>query len=115
MFFTGRILDAELPSPPQNQANRSRLRTIFNDWLQNSHFFQSSLLSICMNEETSPSKALSMQRQEVIEAFGSRTLYERCVNAGWLKPVIQTGRLTLFDREDVAQVWERLKQEGQPD
>lgn len=57
---------------------------------------------------------LSLQRQQVINLMGSRKLFEDCLKAGWLIPVIRTGRLTLFDRNDVEEVWERIRIEGAP-
>jgi hypothetical protein len=42
-------------------------------------------------------------------AFGSTEIARRVVFHGWLKPVLQQKKLTLFDSGDVAQVWQRIR------
>lgn len=45
---------------------------------------------------------------EAAYAFGSQKLLEEFVAAGWLKPVIQRHKLTLYDRGDIAACWARI-------
>ncbi|MCB1232238.1 MAG: hypothetical protein KDN19_18450 [Verrucomicrobiae bacterium] len=56
-----------------------------------------------------PLPRLGIRRRDVIATFGSRSLYEDCVRAGWLRPLVRRGRLTLFDASDVEKVWMRIK------
>ncbi|MFZ4779177.1 MAG: hypothetical protein ACOYM3_27765, partial [Terrimicrobiaceae bacterium] len=46
--------------------------------------------------------------EEVASALGSVQLFRVVVRLGWLKPVIQRKKLTLFDSGDVARVWGRI-------
>ena len=46
---------------------------------------------------------------QVAEALGSPEIARRVVFHGWLKPVLQQKKLTLFDSGDVAQVWQRIR------
>ena len=46
---------------------------------------------------------------QVAEALGSPEIARRVVFHGWLKPVLQQKKLTLFDSGDVALCWERIK------
>jgi hypothetical protein len=45
---------------------------------------------------------------EAAFALGSPKILEECIAAGWLKPVIQRHKLTIFDAGDVARCWARL-------
>lgn len=49
-----------------------------------------------------------MRPGDVDEALGSQKLREEVVAAGWLKPVIQRHKLTLYNAADVARVWARI-------
>jgi hypothetical protein len=46
--------------------------------------------------------------QEAAFALGSEKLLEECVDAGWLKPIIQRHKLTLYDRGHIASCWARI-------
>ena len=46
--------------------------------------------------------------QEAAFALGSEKLLEECVEAGWLKPIIQRHKLTLYDRGHIASCWARI-------
>jgi hypothetical protein len=46
---------------------------------------------------------------QVAEALGSPEIARRVVSHGWLKPVLQQKKLTLFDAGDVALVWQRIR------
>lgn len=37
-----------------------------------------------------------------------------CVKAGWVKPVIQGNRMTLFEPGDIRALWNRIKRDGLP-
>ena len=45
---------------------------------------------------------------EAAFALGSPKILEECVEGGWLKPIIQRHKLTLFDAGDVARCWARI-------
>jgi hypothetical protein len=45
---------------------------------------------------------------EAAYALGSKKLLEEVVAAGWLKPIIQRHKLTLFDGRDIGLVWARI-------
>jgi hypothetical protein len=45
---------------------------------------------------------------EAAHAMGSEQLFRECVRAGWLKPVVQRHKLTLFDRRHVEACWMRI-------
>ena len=46
---------------------------------------------------------------QVAAVFGSVEIFKRVRHAGWIKPVVQQKRLTLFDAGDVALVWQRIR------
>lgn len=46
---------------------------------------------------------------QVAEALGSPEIFRRVVFHGWLTPVLQQKKLTLFDSGDVAKVWQRIR------
>ena len=46
---------------------------------------------------------------DLARALGSSELARRVVIAGWLVPVIQRKKMTLYDAGDVAQVWQRIR------
>lgn len=46
--------------------------------------------------------------KEAAFALGSEKLLEECVEAGWLKPIIQRHKLTLYDRGHIASCWARI-------
>lgn len=50
-----------------------------------------------------------VRRSNLPDTFGSEELTRRVIFHGWLKPVIQQPKLTLFDTGDVAQVWQRIR------
>lgn len=49
-----------------------------------------------------------MRPEEVDYALGSRKLKEEMIHAGWLTPVIQRHKLTIFDSAEVARAWARV-------
>jgi hypothetical protein len=51
---------------------------------------------------------LGFRPRDAIAAIGSKSLYERCVRAGWLTPVVRQHKLTLYRHEDVARCWARI-------
>lgn len=57
---------------------------------------------------------LGYRPADVQALFGSIQVYRDAVEAGWLKPVIQRKRLTVFDRADVLRVWERIRRGEYP-
>ena len=59
---------------------------------------------------TAPShiKKYGYRPEEVASALGSVQLFRMVVRLGWLKPVVQRKKLTLFDSGDVARVWARI-------
>lgn len=67
-----------------------------------------------MQNDTNADKPYSINQKDVIALFGSPSLFRECVNAGWLSPVFKNRKLTLFDRQEVAEAWERLKGGDRP-
>lgn len=57
---------------------------------------------------------LGYRPTDVQVLFGSVQIYRDVVEAGWLKPIIQRKRLTVFDRSDVLRVWERIRRGEYP-
>ena len=49
-----------------------------------------------------------LRPDEAAFALGSSKILEECVEGGWLKPIIQRHKLTLFDAGDVARCWARI-------
>jgi hypothetical protein len=49
-----------------------------------------------------------LRPKEAAFALGSEKLLQECVVAGWLKPVIQRHKLTLYDRGQIASCWARI-------
>jgi len=45
---------------------------------------------------------------EAADLFGSQQLLAECVAAGWIKPVVQRHKLTLYDRGHLAACWARI-------
>jgi hypothetical protein len=61
-----------------------------------------------------PSRKLGYRPADVQVLFGSVQIYRDVVEAGWLKPIIQRKRLTVFDHADVLRVWERIRRGEYP-
>ena len=57
---------------------------------------------------TSNLKKLALRPDDVDFMLGSRTLREEMLAAGWLKPVVQRHKLTLFDAAEVSKAWARI-------
>ncbi len=57
---------------------------------------------------TNSLKKLGLRPDEVDFIFGSRTLREEMIVAGWLNPVVQRHKLTLFDAAEVNRAWARI-------
>lgn len=53
-------------------------------------------------------KKYGYRPEEVASSLGSVQLFRIVVQLGWLKPVIQRKKITLFDSGDVARVWGRI-------
>ena len=51
---------------------------------------------------------LGLRPEDVAEVLGSVQLFRVMVDKGWLRPVIQRHKLTLFDAGDVAKAWCRI-------
>jgi hypothetical protein len=51
---------------------------------------------------------LGYRPRDAIAAIGSKSLYERCVRAGWLVPVVKQHKLVLYKQEDVVRSWARI-------
>ena len=51
---------------------------------------------------------LGVRPEEVAVVLGSVQLFRAIVSKGWLRPVIQRHKLTLFDSGDVAKCWVRI-------
>ena len=49
-----------------------------------------------------------MRPHEAAFALGSEKLFMEVVAAGWILPVVQRHKLTLYDAGDVAKVWARI-------
>ena len=49
-----------------------------------------------------------LRPDEAAFALGSQKLLQECVEAGWIVPVIQRHKLTLYDNGHVAKCWVRL-------
>lgn len=61
-----------------------------------------------MNEIPTSLK-LGLRPKEFSAAVGSEALARAMVSAGWIKPVVQRKRLTLYDRSDVERCWRRIR------
>ena len=51
---------------------------------------------------------LGLRPDEVASALGSVQLLRAMITAGWIRPVIQRHKLTLYDAGDVARAWSRI-------
>ncbi len=51
---------------------------------------------------------LGLRPDEAAEMLGSEQIFREMVAAGWVRPVIQRHRLTLFDRAQLSAAWARL-------
>lgn len=52
---------------------------------------------------------LGYRPDQAADVLGSADLLDRCVAAGWLKPVVQRHKLTLYTFSDLARVWSRIE------
>jgi hypothetical protein len=50
-----------------------------------------------------------VRRKDLGHLLGSEELARRLLHHGWLKPVVQQKKLTLFDSGDVALCWQRIR------
>ena len=46
---------------------------------------------------------------EAAAVVGSMQLLKEFVAAGWLKPVVQRHKMTIYDFSDIAKCWQRVK------
>ncbi len=51
---------------------------------------------------------LGLRPEEAAEVLGSEQLFRELVEAGWITPVIQRNRLTLYDRAQLSAAWLRV-------
>jgi hypothetical protein len=51
---------------------------------------------------------LGYRPKEAAQCIGSQELFDAAVEAGWIKPVVQRHKLTLYDFTAVANLWERI-------
>jgi len=51
---------------------------------------------------------LGLRPDEAAEVIGSEQLFREMVSAGWLRPVVQRHKITLYDRGHVAAAWARI-------
>jgi len=65
-----------------------------------------------MTKITAPKYGL--RPSEVTSAFGSEQLFNEMRAAGWIAPVIQRHKLTLYDAGDVAKCWARVMNGERP-
>lgn len=56
----------------------------------------------------------ALHPDEAATAVGSSQLLRAMVAASWIEPVIKRHKLTLYDREDLARCWERLRKGERP-
>ncbi|MEQ1858526.1 MAG: hypothetical protein ABMA13_01170 [Chthoniobacteraceae bacterium] len=57
---------------------------------------------------------LGLRPDEGAQAVGSKQLFTEMVAAGWIAPVVQRHKLTIYDRGDVAKAWARILAGEQP-
>lgn len=57
---------------------------------------------------------LGYRPDEAAHLLGSEKLLADCVAEGWLRPVVQVNRCTLYDQRDLVTAWERVAREGWP-
>jgi hypothetical protein len=55
-----------------------------------------------------------LRPREVADALGSERLFNECVAAGWLKPVVKRHKLVIYDRTAVATCWARIVDGEEP-
>jgi hypothetical protein len=55
-----------------------------------------------------PSMKYGFRPEEAAAVLGAAALLNAAVAAGWLRPVIQRHKLTLYDGADLARVWNRI-------
>ena len=58
--------------------------------------------------ELPPTERLGLRPPQVIEILGSEQIFHEVRQIGWLKPVVQRHRLTLYDAQAVKRVWSRI-------
>ena len=51
---------------------------------------------------------LGLRPDDVDDVLGSRKLREEMLEAGWLRPVVQRHKLTLYDSGEVTRAWARI-------
>ena len=61
-----------------------------------------------MKQNSNSVPKFGLRPPEAAFALGSAKILEECIAAGWLRPVIQRHKLTIFDAGDVARCWARL-------
>jgi len=60
-------------------------------------------------------KPLGIDTEQAGFMFGRKSLFEKVVNLGWIKPVVDRHSCKLYDIREVEACWERLRAEGLPD
>ncbi|MDC3255079.1 hypothetical protein OAV21_01615 [bacterium] len=51
---------------------------------------------------------LGLRPPEVVRILGSEQIFHEVCEVGWLQPVVQRHRLTLYDANAVKRVWRRI-------
>lgn len=68
-----------------------------------------------MNAQHSESlQPLALPIRDIVTLYGSKSLVQDCIHAGWLIPIVRRGRVSLFERQQVFQVWERITEGNLP-
>jgi hypothetical protein len=55
---------------------------------------------------------LGVRREKLAELIGSETIACEMIEAGWLKPIVESHKLTLFAVSDVAKAFPRPEKDG---
>jgi hypothetical protein len=74
----------------------------------------STQYQITSHDPKTDSIKYGLRPAEAIAALGSKSLLQDLIAARWLSPVVRQHKLTLYDRNDVARCWERLKNGEHP-
>lgn len=52
--------------------------------------------------------SFGLRPEKAAAEIGSKQLLDECVAAGWIKPVVQRHKLTLYDYTALAKCWARI-------
>jgi hypothetical protein len=56
-----------------------------------------------------PINKLGYRPDEGAFVLGSEKLFQECVEAGWLRPVVKRHKLTLYAYSDITRCWARIQ------